>query len=61
MDKHRPPLVFSEWVVNRADCGCLYRSSIILYNAERLSIAAERQELSFDQWQCKFLFYPSLP
>uniref|UniRef100_A0AC35G8D6 F-box domain-containing protein n=1 Tax=Panagrolaimus sp. PS1159 TaxID=55785 RepID=A0AC35G8D6_9BILA len=51
MDNFRPPIVFSEWVTNRSDCGCLYRSSIQLFNENRHRIAWERQELSFDQWQ----------
>uniref|UniRef100_A0AC35EZK7 FBA domain-containing protein n=1 Tax=Panagrolaimus sp. PS1159 TaxID=55785 RepID=A0AC35EZK7_9BILA len=51
MDNYRPPIVFSEWVVNRSDCGCLYRSSIQLFNENRQRIAWERQEISFNKWQ----------
>uniref|UniRef100_A0AC34G0G0 FBA domain-containing protein n=1 Tax=Panagrolaimus sp. ES5 TaxID=591445 RepID=A0AC34G0G0_9BILA len=51
MDNFRPPIVFSEWVTNRSDCGCRYRSSIQLFDENRERLAWERQELSFNQWQ----------
>ena len=56
VDNYCPPLVFSEWVINRADCGCIYQSSITLYDSQRRVLAEETKELSFaygdqQKWQ----------
>ena len=50
MDENRPPIVFSEWVANRSDCGSEYKISIQLCNNENDELAVDRSEINFQQW-----------
>uniref|UniRef100_A0A914Q2E3 FBA domain-containing protein n=1 Tax=Panagrolaimus davidi TaxID=227884 RepID=A0A914Q2E3_9BILA len=47
----QPLITFSEWVVNRADCGSIYQSSIYLLDSSHRVIAVEEGKTEFQQWQ----------
>ncbi|KAE9550078.1 hypothetical protein FO519_006710 [Halicephalobus sp. NKZ332] len=50
LDEYRPPIVFSEWVTNRSDCGSLYRIRLELYDENHRILASEEKEITFNQW-----------
>lgn len=53
LDNFRPPIVFSEWVSHRSDCGAMYRMGLRFYDVRDVCLASEQQEISFEQWACK--------
>uniref|UniRef100_A0A914XW10 FBA domain-containing protein n=1 Tax=Panagrolaimus superbus TaxID=310955 RepID=A0A914XW10_9BILA len=51
INTYQPAITFSEWVVNRADCGSKYRSVITLLDDSNRVLAVEKTEKIFEQWQ----------
>uniref|UniRef100_A0AC34GES4 FBA domain-containing protein n=1 Tax=Panagrolaimus sp. ES5 TaxID=591445 RepID=A0AC34GES4_9BILA len=50
MDYFRPNIIFSEWVVNRADCGSKYHSSLALLDKSHRVVAEVKDERHFRRW-----------
>ncbi|CAH2314155.1 F-box only 17-like [Pelobates cultripes] len=51
LDVHQPPIVISDWVAGREDCGCMYEINIHLLAADRQSIKTfSNPTLQIDQW-----------
>ena len=47
MDPYRPPIIYSEWVINRADCGSRYTNQLILYDRDGNSLAIKEGHIQF--------------